>query len=393
MQIRIIPENSIHIAAGRVPQTKRSSAQVSGSVFGAPCKVTISKEGRRLSAQSNEQTTRSAQSLKAEKIMLRQQEQSAQLEGVKERYLAQLKELDKDMVSLSHSYPSGGDEEAALKKQQVLEAMRQQIQTQLEENRKKQEEAQQMAQQSFDARDEMDRKNRDLLVMLKSIEESEEAKEEEAAKGSGKVERGSSSGLGTENSVSDVIQNAATQFGVSSAKRELKVVDMIDGLSADGHHYLDKADEITRNVLTESQSLRELLDDENCTDEEKAEAMERYQKKAMEGRKEAENYRRRGLQMIRDSKECKIQHIADNPLKGVDETIESMMLSAIDAAFNEASKSKLDEASQELKDAVEKLIDERNDVTRVEPDETEKDEEQKEIGDLLTTQEQEQIKE
>lgn len=392
MQIRIVPENNIHITTGRITQSQNRSAQVSGSVFGAQCKLTISKEGRKLYEQSKTQTARSAQSIKAEKIMMRQQEESAQTGSIRDEYMARLKAIDEDMVSLKHAYGSGGDDEAALKKGQVLKAMREQLQTQLEENQKKQKAAQEMAMQSFEGQNEIDRKNRDLLIMLKSIEESEDAEEAEEGK-SGETKRGSS-GVGAKNSMSDIIQNSATQFGVSSVKRELNVVGMIEELSEDGHNYLDAADEITRSILKEGQSLRELLDDESYTDEGKAESMGRYQKKAMAGYKEAEKYRRCGLQMIRDAKDCKIQHIADNPLKGVDETKESMMLSAVDAAFNEASKDKLDEASQELADKVEELIDERNNVSHVDCDKKEEDkEDDQKIGELFQTEESEQIEE
>ena len=392
MQIRIVPENNIPIMTGRMAQSQNRSAQVSGSVFGAQCKVTISKEGRKLYEQSKAQTTRSAQSVKAEKIMMRQQEESEQTGSIRDEYMARLKAIDEDMVSLKHAYGSGGDDEAALKKGQLLKAMREQLQTQLEENQKKQKAAQEMAMQSFEGQNEIDRKNRDLLIMLKSIEESEDAEETEKEK-SGETQH-RSGGAGAENSVSDIIQNSATQFGVSSVKRELNVVGMIEKLSEDGHNYLDAADEITRSILKESQSLRELLDDEYYTDEGKAESMGRYQKKAMAGYVEAERYRRCGLQMIKDAKDCKIQHIADNPLKGVDETKESMMLSAVDAAINEASKNKLDEASQELADKVEELIDERNNVSHVDSDKKEEDkEDDQKIGELFQTEESEQTQE
>ena len=93
--------------------------------------------------------------------------------------------------------------------------------------------------------------------------------------------------------------------------------------------------------------------------------------------------------MIRDSKECRIEHIKYNPLQGMEETKDSMMQSAVDAAFNEATQGKLDETSQELEDAVEELVDERNDMDHVEePKEEQKEEEQKEIGELLETKEQ-----
>lgn len=388
MQIRMVAQNSINMTVGGSVHRKHASAQTAGGVFdGAQCKVTISKEGRKLSEQAQSQAPRSAQSLKAEKIMQRQQEEAAQVGSIRDQYMEQIKEIDKGIKSLGSSVGAGADEVTKEKKQQVLEAMRKQLQTQLEQNRRKQEDAQQMAKQSFDTQDEIDRKNRDLLIMLKSIEESEKAGEEEQESGSSKTESGGSDGVGAKNSVGDVIQNEATQFSVSSMERELSVVDMIDALHEDGQYYLGKADEITRSVLKESESLQELLDDENYSDAEKAEEMSRYWEKSASAYKEVAQYRRRGLQMMKDSKECKIQHIADNPLQGMEETKESMMRSAREAVMNEASKSKLDEASQELQDEVKKLIDERNDITHTASDEKENNEEQKEIGDLFGTEE------
>lgn len=91
--------------------------------------------------------------------------------------------------------------------------------------------------------------------------------------------------------------------------------------------------------------------------------------------KDVYSYRTFGLQVLRDAKDARIQHIADDPLKGLQETKNSMMLSAVDAALGEARQSSLDKASQELADEVEKLIDERNNVDRIQPDEAEEKEE------------------
>ena len=384
MQIKMYTENQLNVTVGGAPRMKNQSEQVSVGAFDGPqCRVTISKEGRKLSEQSKEHTVRSARSLKAEKTMLRMQEQSGQADETKNEYLDLLEEINKTIKSLQSSCGAGEDKETIEKKQQVIRAMREQKQKQLEENQKKAKEAQQMAMQSSEAQDEIDQKNRELFIMLKSIEESEKTEEEEEKK-SGKTEGGNNSGVETENSVSDMIQNSATQFTVSSAKRELNVVGMIDALNEEGHAYLDKADEIVRNALDEAEDLKKLLADVDTTDTEKEEAVSRYSQKVMGSYTDLIAYRRRGLQMIKDSKECKINHIADNPLQGMEETRDSMMNSAVDAAINEATQGKLDEDSQELADAVEELIDKRNDVEHRKPEkEKTQEEEQELIGENL----------
>ena len=78
--------------------------------------------------------------------------------------------------------------------------------------------------------------------------------------------------------------------------------------------------------------------------------------------------------MIKDSQEGKLLHISNNPLQGIEETKNSMIQSAVDAAFNQATQGKLDETSKELEDTVKELIDERNDVDHVDEDKKEEDE-------------------
>lgn len=417
MQIKMFTENNINVVVGRASQTKHQSAQMPGGAFDTPqCKVTISKEGKRLSKQEQDRhVEKSAQSLKLEKMMLRQQEQSNQADETQSKYLSLIEEIDKVIKSMQNSNMAGEDTDTIKRKQEIIREMGEQKQKQIEENQKKAKEAQQMAMQSSEMQDEIDQNNRDLLILLKSIEESEKAEEEREG---GKAEDGSSGGDKTEKSISDIIHNSATQFAASSMKREMDVVGMINELQEEGLQNLAKADEIAQKASDEAERLKELLNDESMTDEEKREvvisyglkmapkasceleilfganyteeekgmALERYRSMIVSDSDFA-YYRRRGMQMVRDAKECKSDHIAMNPLQGMEETIDSMIQSAVDAAFNEASQGKLDETSQELEEVVKDLIDERNDIDHVDPEEEKDEEEEKEIGELLNPKE------
>ncbi len=101
-------------------------------------------------------------------------------------------------------------------------------------------------------------------------------------------------------------------------------------------------------------------------------------------------FRAFGLQVLRDTREAGIQHIADDPLKGMQDTKNSMMLSAADTALGETRQSGLDKASQELADEVKKLIDERNDVDRVSQDKEKEKEEKEEKEEQLKKAEDEE---
>lgn len=435
MQIRIFPENGFHVTAARAPQIKSQSAQVSGSVFGAQCRVTISKEGRRLSEQSNKQTARSADSLKAEKTMMRQQEKSEQLDKesdeLKDKYAELLKKIKKTVKSVNNSNMSKQDEKTIQEKEQLFREIGDQKQKQLEANQNQANYAQEMAMQSSKAQDEIDENNRDLFIMLKSIEESEKAEEEQ--ENGGKTEENGSNGAETENSVGDAIQNSATRFTASSIKRELDVLGSLQALSKEGHDYISRANEIEENAFDEAERIKTLWENENYTDAEKKDAILHYGAKLVgaysspisdkpdpnvikdleilvgdnytnaekeealsryRGRMSEDGdlgiYRNRGVQMIKDSQEGKLLHISNNPLLGMEETKDGMIQSAVDAAFNQATQGKLDETSKELEDAVKELIDKRNDIDGVDADKKEEDEEQKEIGELLHPEEEEQ---
>ena len=97
---------------------------------------------------------------------------------------------------------------------------------------------------------------------------------------------------------------------------------------------------------------------------------------------------RSGLQILEDTLDVKLQRIADDPLRGMEETKNSMILSAVDAAFHDAAESKLSETSEELEAEVEELIDRRNDIDRVrEEREEEKEKLEEEQDDPLEPEE------
>lgn len=386
MQIRMFTGNGINVAANKTAQAKVQPAQNAGSMFGAQCRVTISREGRKLSEQKGAHAAQSAQSIKAEKLLLRQQEQTAGTDDAKNEYLELLEEIDSKINAISHSYASGEDDETVLKKQQLIKAMREQKQKQLEENQRNAKEAQQLAMQSSEFQQEIDDNNRDLLIMLESIRESEKCEEERE-----KSRNGDSEGAQTENKadteggVGDVIKNAAAHFGAASARREMDVTGMIRALGEDGHNYIAKADAIVRGAADELANIQDALASDDFSEDEKKQIVLNYHEKMMADRggfnqyrhsgiQEIKDARRRGIQEIKDARECRIKHIADNPLQGVEETKKSMLQSAVDAAVNEASQGKLEETSEELEDKVEELIDERNDVSHSEVEEEEEQE-------------------
>lgn len=139
---------------------------------------------------------------------------------------------------------------------------------------------------------------------------------------------------------------------------------------------------ISRAVLEENERARKAIGQEDITVEEMEELMGPVRERIASGvYTEVENYRGWGLQILQDALDCKLQHIADDPLRGMEEAKRSMMLSAGDAVFHDAVRGKLEGESGKLEEEVKELIDRRNGTDGVrsaeEDEEKQREEEEK----------------
>lgn len=393
MRIRAITAHAAHTTAVQKVHRNGTPEQANNNMFSPQCKVTISKEGKRLSSRQAEKPQGNVQDTAVQRMKLRQIEESEQNAKITDSYREQLKDIEKRIYSLNKSFKTDSDRETIEKEQKVLRAMREQKQAQLEENQRRAEDARELAaMQSAKNQEDIDRNNRKLWTLLKTLEEAEKAEEEQEGdiaeddSGSGTSEAG--------NSVSDTIQNSATQFTVNSMRRDMHVKEELEWLSDLGHGYVDFADTITNNILKESEKVRAALDAEDYTDDMKAELVDHFKKEAMLSCGDVQSYgsvewfRKNGLHILQETRDYKIKRLADNPLAGMQETKDSMMMSAADAVFGESRQSYLDEASKELEDQVQKLIDERNslDGPQEEKEEEEKEEKVEDLKELADTE-------
>lgn len=395
MEIRAITVNATGAMAAEQgiqgngsPGTNQLQTE-NGNVFGPECKVTISRKGKDLSKQQTAQAetgVRDTQSVKEERMLLRRQEEAELEKDIREGYREELNKIEKQLAGCSTSYARMERNkkvcDAALmnktidEEQELMKAMRSQKQFQTEEGQRRAREAQQMATQLSQGQEEIDENNRDLLTLLKTMEEAEKT-EDEQENGGAKSEVSRTSATGT--SAGDIIRNSATQFMTSAVNREAGVEELLDTIDESGHWFLNTSNSITRNILTETKNIRAALDDKAFTDENITEMMQLLQDGMGLNYDNVKNFRSFGMKVQRDVREVKIQHIADASLKDVQETKESMMLSATSAAMGEARQSSLDKASQELADEVQELIDKRNDVDRIRQDREEDEEKQAQL--------------
>lgn len=387
MQIKAITVNAVNTTALQNDQRNDSLAQVNNNMFIPRYKVTISKEGKKLSSQQAEQSQRSAQDAAVRRNMLRRDEESEQNEKITDGYREQLKNIQREINSLNRSFKTEAVKETIEKEQEVLRDMREQRQTQLEENQRRAEEARAMAMQSSKYQEDIDGNNRKLWTLLKTLEEAEKAKEER--EGVYAEDNSDSDTPETETSVSDKIQNSATQLAVASMRRDLYVDGKLEWLSGKGHQYVDFANRIASDILNESENIIAALDDENYSDDMRAELVDNLQEDAMRNYRKIEMYRGNGLHILQEARDYKIKRISDNPLAGMQETTDSMMISATDAVLGEARQNHLDKVSKELEDEVQRLIDKRNDVSRTQ-EEDEEEEKMENLKELTEKEDDEQ---
>lgn len=382
MQIRAITVNAANTMSAQNVQANSAPAQANNNMLTPHYKVTISKEGKKLSRQQDEQSQGSTKDAAVQRMMLRQIEASERSEKTVNEYHEQLSDIEKRISSLNGSFKAEADKDTIQDELDIIRYMREQKQTQLEENQKRAQQARELAaMQTAKYQDDIDGNNRKLWTLLKTLEEAEKAEEERA----GNITEDESAGStpAAESSVGDMIQNSASQFAVNSMKRDLYVHDKLEEFEDEGHRLVDFANEITGNILKESEKLRTAIDDERYTDEMKAEMVNHFKEQATPSYDIVKKYRKSGLHILQEARDDRVKRLADNPLGGMQETKDSMMMSAADAVLGEARQSRLDEASKELEEQVQKLIDERNSLERTQEEKEEEAEEKEEkIEDL-----------
>ena len=393
MQIKGLTVN----AAGMMPvgagiQEKKNQMRSAGGMFGPECRVTISQEGRKLSGQQTARSeTGNAQSVREERMLLRQQEEADLAAEIREGYREELNEIDEQIKALNASYASWEEElredlefkrtplgkamkETVKELKSLKESLEEQKDYQTEEAQRRKREAQQMAmQQSSRCNEEIDENNRDLAALLKTIEEVKKA---EDGRENDETEGGSEASGGGD-SVSEAIQGSAVRFMSSSASREKGAEEMLAHAGESGLFYFDVAEAVTQSVLQKTADIRTALDNEILTDEQLEEMMQKFREEMKLNYKDVKYSRSFGMDVLRTVRGAGIEHVGDDSLKGVEEAKRSMMQSSADAFFGEVRKGSLEEKTKELADEVERLIDERNDINKT-PEEKKKEREEQE---------------
>lgn len=374
--------------AGMMPtvrdmQENGDQIQSADDLFGPEYEVTISEEGRKLMENQTEPDIRGGVRNDEELEMLfRQLEETKKARRERDGYKEELEELEKQIKVMNAAYGRVREDKSyddprmknVVEQQQMLqEEMQEQKDFQEEEGLRRLREAQQMAAvQASQSREEIDENNRDLVTVLKTMEEAEKAGDEQE-----KDALEDDSGVpNTENSASDVIHNSVLGLMKSSLNHEKGVEEISNMVRDSGNWFLSKANGIAQDLLRKSTFMKGAVYDKSFTNVQVDEMMQGFRAEVKVKREEAYILGSFGTQVLRDMRDVKIQRIADNPMQDMQQVKEGMMQAAADAALGEARNSSLDETSKELAEEVEELIDERNGIDRT-PEEKKEEEREK----------------
>jgi hypothetical protein len=252
--------------------------------------------------------------------------------------------------------------------------MQEQKEFQEEESQRLTKEAQKMALQYSKCDEKVDENKRDLVALLKIIEESHKDDDEENRTGKSDSSSDDESLQGETKSVGDSIQNVANEYAAQSMRGELGVTDKLTNLADNGKELINKASSMIKSTYDEIENISKALDDDSFTEEEKANMITKFQEEFTPSYKDMKDYRAWGLQNLQDARDLKIQHISDNSLNNMEKTQEDLMQFANASTLGQARYETLDKTSQDLDDEIDKLIDKQKDI-----DTTKEDEEDKEI--------------
>lgn len=440
MQVNSVTVNAAGLAPKWGIQGNRPQMQEEQSLFGAECKVTISREGKDLSRQQTARraqgSVQDAETLKAQRQLRREeaagqkadiaedhrdemreiedqlkkqiekfhQEEEKKKPDIRDKYRQELDEIVKQLdddegVDLSEAYikiPRNymDDEDIAEtvgKQLDVLRTMRNQKDSQKARNERLAKEAQEMAMKAAGYQEEVDENNRDLLVLLKTMKEAEKAEDER--EGGASEGNGAGSVSAAADPTGGMAGGSDAQFLMSCVEQVWGAQEAIAGLGDEGRQNMMRADGLIRSILDEVDNIRASMDDDMYSDEQITEMMERLKDAApkpglldalkkhdwefwKDNKNDIVKYKFWGLQNIEDAHEAKLEYIQMDPLNGMQQAKQGRRQAAIDADIGEVMQSGLDKASQELADEVEELIDERNDVDRIRQEREEVEEEQ-----------------
>lgn len=331
------------------------------------------------SAQKEQEALKTSISAEARSIW----DQLENAEQSETDYTKQLLQVEDTLNEISHNLARTETKATLEEKLKALAELRKLQETKDTDAKKK---AQDLAEKNAKQQDEINQNNSELLMVLECIEkleEDEEAKTNECKPDEESEEKETQNHADMDKEISEI--------GVSAIKKDLHMNDTIDAISKSGDEKLAKANEMMHTIRSELENVYRIIEDEQCSLEEKEEAATKFVSMARSSYSDLRELRATGLQQKQNAREIKLKYIGSQHLIEAQKAQEEMQAIATTSVIRQNLQEIVDKYGEQLKDKVKEKIDERNDIISNEKQEEtildelsllEKEEEQEEKNDI-----------
>lgn len=331
------------------------------------------------SAQKEQEALKTSISAEARSIW----DQLENAEQSETDYTKQLLQVEDTLNEISHNLARTETKATLEEKLKALAELRKLQETKDTDAKKK---AQDLAEKNAKQQDEINQNNSELLMVLECIEkleEDEEAKTNECKPDEESEEKETQNHADMDKEISEI--------GVSAIKKDLHMNDTIDAISKSGDEKLAKANEMMHTIRSELENVYRIIEDEQCSLEEKEEAATKFVSMARSSYSDLRELRATGLQQKQNAREIKLKYIGSQHLIAAQKAQEEMQAIATTSVIRQNLQEIVDKYGEQLKDKVKEKIDERNDIISNEKQEEtildelslpEKEEEQEEKNDI-----------
>lgn len=296
-------------------------------------------------------------SISSEAQELRQYKQSVESSQTneKEKYADKLLKVEDTINKISNSLCRVQTEETLQEKLDALAELKK-LQESQAFHAKKEEQA--LTEKSAKQQEEINENNSELLMVLECIEKIEE---EEETEGDKKDIDGNSEEKKKQNDIN--MSDEVARIGASAAKKDMHMRDTIDAISQSGDEKLAKANEMIYKIKLELDNVYRVIENEQCSDEEKNEIISDFTYKVMGSYNDLIELRAIGLQQKQNARDIKREYIGSQHLIEARKAKEEMQAANSTGVIQQKLQEVVDRYGEKLEDRVQAKIDEKNDIS------------------------------
>lgn len=233
---------------------------------------------------------------------------------------------------------------------EALEALQKLREEEAKQYEEQAEEAKKLAMQNSKHLNDMEKDNRDLVIMLESFKGMEERKQGgDAAK---TKQKEAPSGEQEE------LQNISGQIRSEAAAKEANMDEVLEKIHTKAQEGFHKAGEISKDLRKQLDELKLVIQDPANSDEDRADAIAQFRERSSVQMQDMEDYQKEALQRMKIYKEVKLLRLgtqnmikANQAQKEIDAAASAAAVKdAFATAYETAERDKIDDLEERIKE-------------------------------------------